>query len=89
MTSLILPKGSQQIGEGLLRNGTGADRFGKRNKHGMTRAAFVAGIEFAAPEVEKSQGLCRVADLVAKIVRDAAVGVDRMEMRSQRLGQEP
>jgi hypothetical protein len=55
----------------------------------MARAAFVAGIEFAAPQVKQRQCLRRRAHLVAQIVGDAAVGVDGVKVRTQRLGQKP
>ena len=86
---LVLAKGGQQIGKRLLGNGAGANGLGQRNKDRMTRAAFVAGIQFASPQIEQSQRLRRVAHFVAQIVGDAAVGVDRVKMRPQRLGQKP
>ena len=55
----------------------------------MTRAALVAGIELAAPKIEKRQSRGAVGNLVAKIVGDAAVGVDGVEVRTQRPGQKP
>jgi len=55
----------------------------------MAGAALVAGIEFAAPEVEEGEGLRGVANFVAEIIRDAAIGVDGVEVGSEALGQEP
>ena len=86
---LVLAKGDQQIGERLLGNRARANGLGQRNKHRMTRAAFVAGIEFATPQIEQRQRLRGVANFVAQIVGDAAVGVDGMKVRTQRLGQKP
>ena len=55
----------------------------------MTRAAFVAGVELAAPEIEQRKGLLGVAHFVTQIVGDAAIGVDGMKMRAQIPGQKP
>ncbi len=55
----------------------------------MTRAAFVARIKFASPQIEQRQRLRGVADFVAKIVGDAAVGIDGMKMGAQGLGKKP
>ncbi len=66
-----------------------ADGFGQRDKYRMARAAFVAGVQFAAPQIEQRKGLRGVAHFVAQIVGDAAVGVDGVKMRTQRLGQKP
>ena len=86
---LVLAKGDEQIGERLFGNGAGADGFGQRDKDRMARAALVAGVQFPAPQIEKRQSRGVVADFVAQIVGDAAVGVDGMKVRPQRLGQEP
>jgi hypothetical protein len=49
----------------------------------MFGAAFVAGVEFALPLIEKfERGGC-VADFVAEVVGDAAIGVNVEEMLSQ------
>ncbi len=55
----------------------------------MARAAFVASVEFAAPEIEESQRLLCIADFVAEIVGNPAVGIDSMEVRAEALGQKP
>jgi hypothetical protein len=55
----------------------------------MARLPFVAGVQFLAPLIEQRQRLRAVADLIAQIVRDAAVGIDGMKVRAQRLGQKP
>ena len=54
----------------------------------MRGAARVHGVQFAAPPVEQAQALGRVADLVAQIVRPAAVGVHVVEILVQPLGQQ-
>jgi hypothetical protein len=38
---------------------------------------------------EQGQGLIAIADFVAEIVGDAAVGVDGVEVRAQSFGQKP
>ncbi len=87
---LVLAKGDEQIGERLLGNRAGADGFSQRDKHRMARAAFVAGVQFPGPtDREAPERGGRVADFVAQIVGDAAVGIDGMKVRPQRLGQKP
>jgi len=49
----------------------------------MAGAAFVAGVELAAPEVEKREGDGGVTYFIAQIVGDAAIGVDGMEVRAE------
>jgi len=51
--------------------------------------AGIAGVEFLAPLIEKGQRCGGGADFVAKIVRNAAVGVDGVEVRAQGLGEKP
>ena len=48
--------------------------------------ARVAGVELVLPLIEKREGSSRVADFVAEIVGDAAVGVDVEEMLAEALG---
>ena len=61
----------------------------ERDKNRMTRAAFIAGIQFAAPQIKQRRGLRRSTHLVAQIVGDAAVGIDGVKVRTQSLGQKP
>jgi hypothetical protein len=86
---LILAKGGQQVSERLLRDGAGTDGFAERDKDWMTRAAFIASVQLAAPLVKQSQGLCRRAYLISQIVRDPAVGINGVEVGAQHFGQKP
>src|SRR6266567_2842807 len=86
---LILTKGNQQIGKWFFRNRAGANGFAEGNKYRVPRATLVARIQFAAPQLEQRKSLLPVAYLVAKIVRDAAVSIDRVKVRPQSLGQKP
>ncbi len=66
-----------------------ADGFGERNEDGMPRSAVVTGVEFALPLVEQCERSGGVADFVAEIVGDAAVGVDVEEMLAQAARKKP
>ncbi len=55
----------------------------------MRRLAFVAGIEFALPPIEKLERAHGFRNFVAEIVGPAAVGVDVIEMLMERLWKEP
>ena len=86
---LILAEGDEQVGEFVLGNVEKADGFRERDEDGMLRDAFVAGVEFALPLVEQFERGGGVADFVAQIVGDAAVGVDVEEMLAQAAGKKP
>jgi hypothetical protein len=55
----------------------------------MACGALVASVEFLAPEVEEGERGFGVADFVSQIIRHAAVGVDRVEVRTEALGEKP
>ena len=86
---LILTEGCQQIGKFMLRDLELADGLRQGDEDWMFRCAFVAGIEFALPLVEKFEGCGGVADFVAEIVGDTAVGVDIEKMLAQALRKKP
>src|SRR3984957_13257575 len=77
---LILPEGSEQIGEFVLRNVELAHSFSERNEDRMFRRTVVAGIEFGLPLIEKGKRGGGVSDFVTEIVGDAAVRVDVEEV---------
>ena len=86
---LILAEGDEQIGEWLLGDVAGADRFGEGDEDGMTGLAAIAGVELFTPEVEQGEGLFGIADLVAEVIGNAAVGVDGVEVGAEAAGEEP
>ena len=86
---LILAEGDEQVGEFVLGNVELAHGFSQRHEYWMFRSAFVAGIEFVLPLIEEFERGRGVADFVAQIVGDAAVGVDVEEMLAQAAGKEP
>src|SRR5208282_4401925 len=55
----------------------------------MFRSATVAGVEFGLPLIEQGERGCGIADFVAEIVGDAAVGVDVEKMLAQAAGEKP
>src|SRR5947209_6120927 len=55
----------------------------------MTSFAAVACIQFLVPLVEQLEGELRVSGLVAKIIGNAAVGIDAVEMWTEALGEKP
>ena len=80
---LILTKSDQQVGKRLLRNLARANRLGESDKYRVARLAAVAGIELASPKVEERERLLAIPDLIAQIVRDAAIRVDAVKVRPQ------
>ena len=86
---LVLAKGHQQVGKGLLRNVTGAYGFSQRDKDRMARLAPVAGVEFPAPQIQQRERLLAIPYLIAQVIRDAAVGIDAVEVRPQPGRQKP
>ncbi len=58
-------------------------------KTGMARLTAVTGIELAAPQIEQRQRLLSIPYLIAQVIRDAAVGIDAVEVRAQPGGQKP
>jgi len=48
--------------------------------------AFITSIEFFIPLVEEREGLLSIPCFVAQVVRDAAIGVDGVEVRAQFFG---
>jgi hypothetical protein len=55
----------------------------------MTRVALVAGVQLLIPLLEQCQRLLAIANLVAEVVRDAAIGIDGVEVRAKLFGQKP
>ncbi len=49
----------------------------------------VGGVQFGFPCIQQRQRLLRIANLIAEIVGDPAIGVDVVEMLMQMLGQKP
>ena len=86
---LILAEGAEQIGELVFGNVELADGFGQSYEHRMFGGAFVTGVEFALPLVQQFERGGNVADFVAQVVGDAAVGVDVEEMLAQAAREEP
>ena len=58
-------------------------------KTGMARLAAITGVELPAPQIEQRQGLLAIPHLIAQVIRDAAVGIDAVEVRPQPGGQKP
>jgi hypothetical protein len=56
---------------------------------GFVSEMHVATVEFLLPEVDECKRHLCIANLVAEIVGDAAVGVDAEEVLMEALGQEP
>src|SRR6185312_10346604 len=73
---LVLPEGLQQIGKRLLRNGKLAHGFRQRNEYGMARMARITSVKFDLPLVEQFERSGGIAHFVAKIVGNAAIGVN-------------
>ena len=73
---LILAERGEQIGEFVLRDVESLDGVRQRHEYGMLRRTLVTGVEFVLPLIEKFQRCGGVADFVAEIIRNAAVGVD-------------
>ena len=86
---LILTKGDEQVGEFVFGDVEFADGIFQRDEYGMFGWAFVAGVKFTLPLVEEFEGGGGVADFVAEVVGDAAVGVDVEEMLAQAAGKKP
>ena len=63
---LILAEGDEQVREFVFGNVELADGFGEGDEYGMSRNAFVAGVEFELPLIQKFEGSGGVADLVAR-----------------------
>jgi hypothetical protein len=55
----------------------------------MARLTAVTGVELAPPQIQQRQGLLAIPHLIAQVIRDAAVGIDAVEMRPQPDGQKP
>ena len=83
--ALVLSKGPQQIAERLLRNILRANRFTQGNQHRMRRAALgrITQPQLFFPRIEQIERALAVGDLVAQIVRPAAVGIQIVEMLVQ------
>ena len=86
---LVLAEGDEEIGKFVLRDVELVDSLGQGDENRMARIALVAGVEFGLPFIEQGQGGRGVADFVAQIVGDAAVGVDVEEILAQVFGQKP
>ncbi len=86
---LILAEGDEQVGELVLGNVELADGFGQGDEYRMFRRALVAGVELVLPLIEQFERGGGVADFVAQVVGDAAVGIDVKEMLAQAARQEP
>ena len=87
--TLVLAESDEEIGELMFRDGKFSYCFGEGNEDGMARDAVVASIELKLPLVEQRQGASGIADFVAKIVGDAAIGIDVQEILTKLLGEEP
>ena len=95
---LVLAERRQQIGKLMLGNSELPDGFGQRDKNRMRRTLAarlrrlqpaIHGAQFFFPAVKQSQSYLCVADLIAEIVGDAAVGVNIEKMLMQSPGKEP
>jgi hypothetical protein len=80
----------------MMRNLALTDGFGKRDEDRMTRRGCgwigevrVAIIEFLLPEIDERQRQPDIANFIAEVVGDTAVGVDAEEMLVQTFGQKP
>ena len=88
--TLILPERGQQIGELCLGISNSRTVSASATNTGCRRMiAVVAGIQLRFPLVEQLQRCGRVANLIAQIVGDAAIGINIEEMLAQPLGKKP
>ena len=73
-------EGMNQIRKRLLGKLVLTNSASQCDKHRMLRLACIHAIEFAAPPIQQPETFCRVADLIAKIVRPAAERIDVVEV---------
>src|SRR6266404_6612794 len=86
---LILAKGFEQVGEGLLGNFFGGDGLAQRDEDRMRRMPGIAGVQFLLPPIKKFEGALRVRNFVTEIVGPAAIGVDVVKMLVQLFREKP
>src|ERR1019366_9289394 len=87
--SLILAEGAEQVGKLVLGNGELAYGLGQSDEDRMSWSAVVTGVEFALPLIQQFERGGGVADFVAQVVGDAAVGVEVEEMLAEAAGKKP
>src|SRR5260370_4469255 len=80
---LVLAKGFEQVGEGLLGDFFGDDGLAQRDEDRMRRMPGIAGVQFLRPQIEEYEGALRVRNFVTEIVGPAQVGVDILNMLLQ------
>src|ERR1700756_6653 len=86
---LVLPESYEQVGKRCLRNVAGVDGFSEGDEDGMAGFAAIAGVKLISPEIEQRKGRIAVAGFVSEVVGYATVGIDRVEVRPEALGQKP
>ncbi len=73
----------------MLRDIELAHGVAQRDEHRMARRSGVALLQLGFPLVEQEQRLLLVADFIAKVIGDSAIGVDVVEVLVQMFGQKP
>ena len=86
---LILTECFEKIGERLLGDIFGHDRFAQRNEYRVRRTTVVAGVQLCFPPVEQFQRAPGIRYFVPEIVSPATVGINVVEMLMQGLGKKP
>ena len=86
---LVLAEGDEEIGEFVFRDGELVHRGSESNENGMAGHASIAGVEFDFPFVEQGERRGGIADFVAEIVGNTAVGVEVEEILTEMLGKKP
>src|SRR5580698_2909913 len=86
---LVLAEGAEQVGKFVLWDFELAHGFCERDENRVTRSSRVAGVEFGLPLIEERERGGGVADFVAEIVGNAAVGVDVNEVLAQAARKKP
>jgi hypothetical protein len=86
---LVLPKRSQQVCERLDWNPAGFDGRQQSDEDRVRRLARVAELELSLPPVQQRERLRCVAYLIAQVVGNAAVRIDRVKVAAQPRRQKP
>lgn len=83
---LILAERAEQVRKFVFGNIEPADGFSQGDQNRMSWHTVVTSVELAFPLLKQFEGGGAVADFVAQIVGDAAVGVDIEKMLTKPAG---
>ena len=81
---LVAAKSDQQVSKGSKWDREFADCLAQGDKHWMVRLARVTSAQLLFPPVQQTEAAIGIMHLVGQVIGPAAIGINRVEMWTQR-----